>query len=828
MIYFCAQKNRRSLVLEHATLNGIDYLEVCTSGEDSACGKQLMLFLLKPATNVTLGPQQVRITGGASSTAQITVASVTPPTAQNPNLFVINLDESGDFSTYTLALIAVPDTWQPPPNIDPVLSRVSFSFKAGCPSNSDCLPTNCCPPDVIAPPDINYLARDYDSFRQTMLDRLAVLVPGWDESHVPDNGIALLEAMAYAADHVSYQQDAIGTEAYLRTARSRISARRHARLVDYTVNEGSNARAWLYFRTLQDDVLVPQGTAVYPLVPGLPPVIAPNPPSATLNLLQAPGLEFLTLLSSTLWLEQNKICFYTWSDTNCCVPPGAVEATFKGTLTSLAAGSYLIFEEVKGPDTGEPGDANPDNRWAVRLTDVNYLSYTGDDVLRDPLTNHPITYVRWGTADALPFPLCVSSTASGQNPPQQLTDVSVAHGNVIPADHGSWVYGEQLPVVGPPPIPPVTASSCSCGTQSVIDTPIPRYFPRLAQSPLTFAPAFQPAAPASQLAETTQPAYATISLNDGANNLWLPQTDLLSSTSEQTNFVPEIDSSGNTFLRFGDGQYGAAADEGETFIASYRVGNGNVGNVGRDTLVHVIAQPTQIAQVRNPLAAAGGVDGETLQHIQQTAPFAFNTQLRCVTEDDYGDQAELIAGVEAARGTFRWTGSWYTAFVSVEADGGNEPAAALVTAVKQDLNLLRMAGTDLQVEGAVIVGLDIAFEICVDADHFQSDVRDALLQLFISGNQCSGQPGLLAPANFTFGETIYLSPLIAAAQGVEGVVAVTPLKFRRLDASGVDNPLIDGVAQGYLTMGRLEIAHCDNNPNRLDLGQFSLTMDGGK
>jgi hypothetical protein len=29
-------------------------------------------------------------------------------------------------------------------------------------------------------------------------------------------------------------------------------------------------------------------------------------------------------------------------------------------------------------------------------------------------------------------------------------------------------------------------------------------------------------------------------------------------------------------------------------------------------------------------------------------------------------------------------------------------------------------------------------------------------------------------------------------------------------------------------MGRLEIAHCDNNPNRLDLGQFALTMDGGK
>ena len=75
-----------------------------------------------------------------------------------------------------------------------------------------------------------------------MLDRLAVLVPGWTETHAADLGIAMVETLAYAADHLSYQQDAVSTEAYLGTARSRISLRRHARLVDYTVGEGCNAR----------------------------------------------------------------------------------------------------------------------------------------------------------------------------------------------------------------------------------------------------------------------------------------------------------------------------------------------------------------------------------------------------------------------------------------------------------------------------------------------------------------------------------------------------------------------------------------------------------
>ena len=37
-----------------------------------------------------------------------------------------------------------------------------------------------------------------------------------------------------------------GTEAYLDTARRRISVRRHVRLVDYPMHEGCNARAWVH------------------------------------------------------------------------------------------------------------------------------------------------------------------------------------------------------------------------------------------------------------------------------------------------------------------------------------------------------------------------------------------------------------------------------------------------------------------------------------------------------------------------------------------------------------------------------------------------------
>src|SRR4029077_19199669 len=60
------------------------------------------------------------------------------------------------------------------------------------------------------------------------------------------------ELLAYVGDHLSYYQDAVATESYLGTARRRISLRRHARLVDYVLHEGCNARAFVCIDTSRD------------------------------------------------------------------------------------------------------------------------------------------------------------------------------------------------------------------------------------------------------------------------------------------------------------------------------------------------------------------------------------------------------------------------------------------------------------------------------------------------------------------------------------------------------------------------------------------------
>ncbi len=811
MIYFCLQKNRRALVLQSPKLNGIDYLEVVGS---SPCGQQLAITLLKDGRGLALTPANFTITGGAP----VEVISITPANAAAPLVILVNLNRTGDFSTYTLALVAGVGITDPPDGFDPQLSSVSFSFKAGCPTPGDCVPDNCCVTPQQPPPDINYLAKDYDGFRQVMLDRLAVLTPTWTEKHAADFGIALVEALAYAADHLSYQQDAVSTEAYIGTARSRISLRRHARLVDYRIGEGGNARTLVFLYANRDNITVPAGALFYVRVPGLPAIAKSDDPIAQ-QLAQSANPIFAGMQPVTLFTEQNRMDFYTWGDTNCCLTPGATEATLGGNLTTLTAGNVLIFEEVLGPGTGNAADANPANRWAVLLTNVRLLV--------DPLNGQEITQITWSADDALPFPLCLSSTTDAEHGSLPVSKVSIARGNVVPADQ-CLIKSEALDKVPIAPPSPISSSGCTCGTRATVTAPIPRYYPKLTYSPLTFSVPFQGISSATAfLAPDPADAIAQISVTSDDGFSWSPQPDLLSSDDTVRAFVPEIENDGSVFLRFGDGQYGAKPDPGLSFFATYSVGNGSSGNIGRDSLAHIVvpqnfAPPlSSINAVRNPLAASGGVDPEDMEHIVQYAPFSYERQQRCVTEVDYGQAAKQSAAIREARGSLRWTGSWYTAFISVD------PVTTITTQLVSDttsrLNLLRMMGVDLAVEGAVIVGLQITIEICVDPEHFQGDVYDALMKVFVTGNQCNGQSGLLNAANFTFGETVYTSPFIAAAQAVEGVLSATLTTFARLD-----NLAADGVAQGYLTMGRLEIPRCDNDPNHLDHGILVFQMDGGK
>ncbi|HEY6446745.1 MAG TPA: putative baseplate assembly protein [Acidobacteriaceae bacterium] len=1112
MIYSCCDNNRAAAVLGNPALNGIAFLEVLDS-EAVPLGlprqQVLLLHCLKHLASLPT-PDNILITGGesitgvaaawtaiAKSPATIDVVTPPPPTlssaAQNyltslpdaASVVVIGTNAAGDFSTYTLSLVtsiedaensafAVTEVLG---GFDPQLASVQFSFKVECGPNFDCnpQPPNC-PPPAVTPPPINYLAKDYGSFRQVVLDRINQLLPNWGATSEADMGIMMAELIAYAGDMMSYRQDAIATEAYIETARSRISLRRHARLVDYFVHDGCNARAWIQLNVQgsigQQIFLDRTQTRFYTYAPGMPTSLQPgsgNEAAALMAGVQA----FEPVCDSILYPEHNLMYVYTWGNANCCLPQGATEATLLGSYPNLQPGDVLIFEEVIGPQTGNAADADIRHRCAVRLTNVAWQQPNGTPLVDPtfeentgkPITSSaqkptPVTEIQWAQDDALPIAVCISSSYIDEFSGEQSVDnVSVVLGNVILADNGLSFTDQPMGTVPSPTIYyPANSSADRC--QLTPATPVPvRFQPQVPESPVTQAvpipivplagvgnpitagvvalgstgsvtlpnaggytsltllvssaaswpslfgivvkkntsnPAnidltvvYNPPGGAAGLNKqipveaftdlslnTADPAYALTVVNGksnliqlgagssstpsgfpggptmlsatGAVNLqdkshppityltvqaknpttwpslfgvhaqsasessyftlrffynpasgavgvplpvkveeflnlsqedaaaeiddesnlvtvdsfaqmpdpslsawelmnvnasdavpsislsgnsgvattnWTPLPDLLDSGATNPNFVVEVEYTGVATLRFGDSTNGMRPDSGTVFTSDYRIGNGSAGNVGANSILYIGSTDAQIAsaQCTNPLPAAGGTDPETNNQIARRAPQAFLTQERAITMADYQFFADGNSQVEQSVASTRWTGSWYTVFIAVQPQNGGTLTSALQTTVQQSVNQYRLAGQDLQLDSPDYVSLEIVLQICVDPNYFQLDVQQALMQVLGSQVLPNGRKGFFFPGNFTFGQSVYLSPIYAAVLTVPGVMGVTAQTFQ---PQGADTTQYLG--QGEIPLGPLQIARLANDPSFPDHGQLTLSMQGGK
>jgi hypothetical protein len=1088
VIFQCCDERRKAAVLGNPALNGIDYLEVLDLDAiplGSPRQRTLLIHCLK-AVPATLTPANVLVTGGESIT-NIVVQWIAPASAPPPlgtpqedtyftaladaaNTLVIRTRVSGDFSPYTLQLVndasqAMEDPFQVTEvldGFDPQLAEVRFSFKVECPSDLDCAPPPTdCPPDGPPPPPINYLAKDYGSFRTVMLDRLSQLLPTWGGASEADLGIALAELVAYVGDSLSYKQDAVATEAYLHTARSRISLRRHALLVDYHLHDGCNARTWMQLQVSSALFLDRTKTRFYTFAPGTPSPVAGNESEALL----AGVVFFEPLQNAQLFPQHNRMPFYTWGDSNCCLSKGATEATLRGAFPNLQVGDVLIFQEMLGPKTGDPADADLRHRCAVRLTNVTTQNAQGQPLV-DPLFENgtgkpitsagqkptPVTEIQWAREDALPFPVCISSKfLDSTNVEVTLTDVSVVFGNVVLADHGLLQSGVPLPAVPSPAIfyPPDPIANRCKPTQPVAQ-PV-RYRPALPGSPITqavalplagspvtpsivhlltnsfvsvkdtngfvslmvqaSAPLSWPAlfglvatpngsvagnfdlslvyappggaagvsvppvlesftnlsiktadsnfvatrinlssrfvrVPASFVPPATAPATfpagptmlstgGTTDLKDTGGNTyltlqptnpagwppsfgvlaqgkqqtpdvfnllvvyapasgvgvlaplvveqfngvslaniaalvaagsqlvrvksfeeepnaslsafalmhydanaatpvvsltgvlngtttWTPEQDLLADAPTDRHFVVEIESDGAARLRFGDDVNGLRPLPGTAFTASYRLGNGAPGNIGADTLTFFIGDAL-IQSCTNPLPASGGTDPETNDQIRRRAPQAFMTQERAITMADYERVTKMNKQVKDAVATLRWTGSWYTVFVTAEPEGAGNLTPSLRHDLARNINRYRLAGQDIELENPQYVSLEIELTVCVDPMYFRSDVEQGLKQVLGCQRLANGQRGYFFPGNFTFGQTVYLSPIYAAARKVAGVTSVRATIF---EPQGVSTPIY--LQKGEIPLGAFQIARLENDPSLPDHGLLTLVLEGGK
>jgi hypothetical protein len=829
----CLTDLRRQTVRRTAGRNGLDYVE---TGDDPTTLIAYFLGKLPPefATDAPDLPRHLAITGGDVITG-LRILDADPhvdPDPERDDFLVIRLSGEGDRSTYTLSLVEVE-------GIDPHYASADFRFRIDCESDLDCQPACDCGPPALDEPRPNYLAKDYASLRQLILDRLALKVPAWRERHVPDLGITLVELLAYVGDYLSYYQDAVGTEAYLGTARQRISVRRHARLVDYRLHEGCNARAWVQVAVDVDTPPLAYGQLAF--VTPWRDDLADRP-----RLLKPEALDAVAP-SAYEWFEpcvsdaaqtvvfraaHNRIRFYGWGRRSCCLDAGATSATLRDTwlpdgqrALQLQPGDVLVLTEVKGARTGLEADADPARRWAVRLTEVTPgedplypVPFGGGEFLQTRPT--PVVRITWGRDDALPFPLCLSTLGAAPGC-AYLEDVSVALGNIVLVGHGRRQPEQPL---GPAPGAP-GAPCCDCeGEPSEVVARAQPWRPRLAGAPLVHAePAPPPTRAASaSLAQDPRAAVPELWLCEGGGAVWTAQPDLLGSGPDSRHLVAEIDNDGVAHLRFGDGELGRRPAPGQVLQAHYRTGGGQQGNVGAEAISFIVIRDLALDGVtftpRNPLPAQGGVDPEPIEQARQFAPLAFRKVLRrAINADDYAAIAALNPELQGAQATLAWTGSWYEADVALDPWRRNAADPALWSDVEAALFRVRRMGHDLRVQRAAYVPITLSLHVCARPGFERGHVKAALLKRFV------GSPGSFFDADqLSFGQSVYLSRIVAAAMAVPGVMCVEVEAFHRQGRAPNHE-----IANGVLALAPHEIAELANDPNHPERGALAIRVEGG-
>lgn len=828
---YCLDDSRRRRAIRSSRLNGLDYVEVEPSQTTLSVN-----FLGRAPEGIE--PANVFIEGPPDQPAvKVLDVAMKEGGGEIDDRMIVGVDRPGGFGEYRLCIAKLDRRGRPagpPDNFDPRYSCASFDFKANCPTGRDCLVQCSCDAPAEPAPDIDYTAKDFSSFRQLMLDRMAITLPQWKERREPDIGIMLVELVAYVADGLSYYQDAVATEAYLNTARRRISIRRHLRLVDYRLHEGAAARTWAVLEVKGGDLKIdPKNLFFTSPVEGISATAVGQDEFAKTN--PQGYLQFETAGEETISVREcrNEIHFYRWGRRGCCLPAGSTSATlidpgFSASrrdqprhVLDLRAGEILLFEEHLGPRTGAPADADPTKRQAVRLTRATPIE--------DKFQHQLLWEIEWCANDALTFPLCLDSIV---DPPdcEWLQDVSVAHANVILVSAGA--SRQDKPVVVPEG---ETESKCATDCDEDEETKKPDRFgpclqwPGVAHgNPLPTGSSCRENAASLLLATDAATAVAEVYLlsvaagSDDAPRRWTAVPDLLSSGPDDFHFVVEVDDEERACLRFGDDRNGRAPEAGESFTAYYRVGNGLGTNAGAGALGLIVfrsAFPDGVTlSVSNPVPASGGINPEDVRHARLAGPEQYKTKLeRAITPDDYSaivlrDFAHKVQGASAS---LRTSGAASEVQIFIDPFASEEGDKALLGEIREHLEQYRSIDHDVRVLGARRIPLAIALTICVKPSYRQEPVTAAV-------RAALGPCGLLSDDLTSFGATISASRLIAAAQSVDGVASAIVTRLER--AREGDNGELDA---GYLTLGPQEVPLVADDQRFADEGSLKLVMRGG-
>jgi Baseplate J-like protein len=248
-------------------------------------------------------------------------------------------------------------------------------------------------------------------------------------------------------------------------------------------------------------------------------------------------------------------------------------------------------------------------------------------------------------------------------------------------------------------------------------------------------------------------------------------------------FTTFTNSEGITYITFGDGVSGRIPPSGVQIYATYRTGDGAMGNVAANLVKNIIKTPGQTTPigltVYNSSAATGGADAESIDSIRLNAALSIRAVNRAVSLTDYSYLAVQVTGVAKAIATAD-TYSSVTLYLAPVGDPGVE--ADNVTSRTTFNNLLPSvlsyltdkipANTTVTFQPPTYVGAYLTVNITVLPQYKQSSVLT---------NATAALNSLFDIDNVVFHDTIAVSDVIDALSTVEGIAFKNISKMVRAD-----------------------------------------------
>lgn len=112
---------------------------------------------------------------------------------------------------------------------------------------------------------LDYTNKDYEGFRNLMIQNLGVKMPEYTDRSQTDAGIVILELLAQGLDILSYYQDGIANETLLSTAQLRDSVLKWCPILDYVPKFATPSKIKQVFvlsSVSNSDTTIPKGTIV--------------------------------------------------------------------------------------------------------------------------------------------------------------------------------------------------------------------------------------------------------------------------------------------------------------------------------------------------------------------------------------------------------------------------------------------------------------------------------------------------------------------------------------------------------------------------------------